>query len=562
MLPREIPRSNVHESALRDSGIKEEVMRKIGQTFVPFSGLIASLALGFPGPAGAERVKPLPHAVGAPYPNGAPVARAARLGTPWTPLANQPSFLIDGAANPALLTDGSVLVQDAGFPYWWKLTPDQFGSYVNGTWTQIASLPATYSPLYHSTAVLPDGRVIIEGGEYLLSLDQSQLVPSWTNKGAIYDPVTDFWTMISPPTGSNGLPWSTIGDAQAIVLSDGTYMQANCCSTQQALLNPKTLTWTAVGAGKYDIHDEEGWTLLPSGKVLAVDAYVLSYDPNGTNSELFDPVTGNWSSAGSTKVQLWDSAAACGGGNFASYEVGPAVLRPDGTVFATGANACGPAHTSIYNSRTGTWTPGPDFPDNLGIADGPAALLPNGNVLLMTSPGVFETGARYFEWNGKKLSEVPGPPNAPYESSFFGNMLVLPTGQILLTDFYNDIEIYTPAAGGETEDIAPEIEKTPSVVTRGGTYRISGARFNGVSQGAAYGDDAQAATNYPLVRITNKATGHVIYARTHDHSSMAVGSSKQVTTFFDVSALTEPGESKLEVVANGIASKPVSVTVK
>jgi hypothetical protein len=34
-----------------------------------------------------------------------------------------------------------------------------------------------------------------------------------------------------------------------------------------------------------------------------------------------------------------------------------------------------------------------------------------------------------------------------------------------------------------------------------------------------YGDDSQAAANYPLVRITNDRTGHVFYSRTHDHIS-------------------------------------------
>ena len=58
------------------------------------------------------------------------------------------------------------MVADSGCQDWWKLTPDEFGSYVNGTWTQLASLPDGYSPLYYASAVLPDGRVIIEGGEY------------------------------------------------------------------------------------------------------------------------------------------------------------------------------------------------------------------------------------------------------------------------------------------------------------------------------------------------------------------------------------------------------------
>jgi hypothetical protein len=65
-----------------------------------------------------------------------------------------------GPGNPILLTDGTVMLADNGCQDWWKLTPDEFGSYVNGTWTQLASLPDGYSPLYHASAVLPDGRVI------------------------------------------------------------------------------------------------------------------------------------------------------------------------------------------------------------------------------------------------------------------------------------------------------------------------------------------------------------------------------------------------------------------
>jgi hypothetical protein len=223
--------------------------------------------------------------------------------------------------------------------------------------------------------VLPDGRVIREGGEY------NFLVPAWTNQVAIYDPTTNTWTSVTPPSG-----WSTIGDAQSVVLFDGTYMQANCCSKQEALLD---LTWTTTGSGKFDEHDEEGWTQLPNKQVLTVDAYVGQYDPTGTNSEVYVPASGKWHSARSTIVQLWDSAAACGRRRHASFEVGPAVLRPDGTFFATGANACGAGHTAIYDSNTGTWTPGPDSASTFDIADGPAPLLPDGNVLMMTSPGIF-----------------------------------------------------------------------------------------------------------------------------------------------------------------------------
>ena len=491
---------------------------------------------------------PIPPKKGAIRPAATPTLAP---GSPWQLLTNQPPVLdyADcGPGNPILLTDGTVMLQDDGCQDWWKLTPDEFGSYVNGTWTQLASTPAGYSPLYHSSAVLPDGRVIIEGGEY------NFLQPVWTNLGAIYDPQTDTWTSVSPPAG-----WSTIGDAQGVVLFDGTFMQANCCTDQSALLDLNMLTWTPTGSGKFDVNDEEGWTLLPNRRVLTVDAYVFSYDSRGTNSEIYNPNTGSWSSAGSTIVQLWDSAKGCGGRNHASFEVGPGVLRPDGTVFYTGANACGAGHTAIYNSNTGVWTPGPDFPGSLDIADGPAALEPNGKVLMMTSPTIFNTPATFFEWDGSSLTEIPPAPHASNDSSFYGNFLVLPTGQILFTDFFF-VSVYNPS-GTYNPAWAPSIQSAPARVSRGGSYVISGHRFNGMSQGAAYGDDQQAATNFPLVRITNNRTGHVFYSRTHDHSSMAVASSDLVSTHFDVPATQERGASQLVVVANGIPSAPVAVTV-
>jgi hypothetical protein len=534
-------------------------MLRKGMRVLPMLGIAIIALLAGAQLAGAQqiKVKPIPSprglirssSQGSPLPAGAD--------SPWTPLTNQPTFLTDGAANPILLTDGTVLVQNAGEQDWWKLTPDQNGSYVNGTWTQVASLPPGYSPLYHSSAVLPDGRLIIEGGEY------NFFTPVWTSQGAIYDPLANTWTSVSPPPFFGGFgPFpQTIGDAQSAVLANGQYMQADCCTKQAALLDAKTLTWTPTGAGKFDIYDEEGWTLLPSGQVLTVDAYVIQYNPTGMNSEIYVPSSRKWHSAGSTVVQLWDSAANCGGSHRASFELGPAVLRPDGTVFATGANRCGAGHTAIYNSYSGTWTAGPDFPDRLDIADGPAALLPNGNVLVDTSPGIFKRRTSFFEFDGTNLNPVPGPPNASIDSSYYGNMLILPTGQVLFTDFSDDIEIYT-AAGTYNPAWVPRIQEAPTKVSPGDSYVISGYHFNGFSQGAAYGDDVQAATNYPLVRITNGATGHVFYSRTHDPSSMAVAFEGIVSTHFDVPADQEPGASSLVVVANGIPSAPIAIDVE
>ncbi len=241
-------------------------------------------------------------------------------------------------------------------------------------------------------------------------------------------------------------------------------------------------------------------------------------------------------------------------------EIGPQTLRYNDTVFVAGATSA----TAIYHVKTGTWVAGPKLPRNqratVDAADAPSTLLTNGTVLLPVSPGLYNPPANFMTYNGRKLQQIANPPGAPDDSSFNIRTLLLPNGQVLEDDGSNDVEIYT-ATQRVTGGIAPIISSVPATLTRGTTYKIKGRRFNGASQVNMYGDDVQQATNYPLVRITNMATGHVFFARTHNHSFMGVGSSKPVSTMFDVPATMETGASSLVVVTNGIASAAVSVTI-
>ena len=101
-----------------------------------------------------------------------------------------------------------------------------------------------------------------------------------------------------------------------------------------------------------------------------------------------------------------------------------------------------------------------------------------------------------------------------------------------------------------------------SDINPGGKYQIFGTQFNGLSQANAFGDEFQVATNFPLVRITNTATGDVTYARTYNFSSTGVATGFAiVSTWFEMPTNAETGDSTLEVVANGIPSLPITVTV-
>ena len=53
----------------------------------------------------------------------------------------------------------------------------------------------------------------------------------WTTKGALYNPATNKWSNLTAPSG-----WTSVGDAQSIILPSGKLMLANCCTTQEAIL--------------------------------------------------------------------------------------------------------------------------------------------------------------------------------------------------------------------------------------------------------------------------------------------------------------------------------------
>jgi hypothetical protein len=381
--------------------------------------------------------------------------------------------------------------------------------------------------------------------------------------------------MIPAPPGT---PY--IGDVPSTILPDGRFVFGSKLDRSMWSLDPATLTWTAIPAtGKNDPFAEEGFTLLPNGAILTVD---LTTTPS---SEHFVPAANAWIQDGPTPARLTSPTGSPGGLTFGpapvqivggvtygpgpagTYfppgEIGPAILRPDGSVFATGASAAGQtAHTAIYRpgatpAQAGSWTAGPDFPNADDADDSSAALLVSGNVLVAGESGTL------YEFDGTNLLRTaPGPANAG------GNavptfLLPLPSGEVLvLTPTLNLLaRLYVPV-GGPQAAWAPTIGAVPATLTRGRTFTLTGTQLNGLSEAAAYGDELSAATNYPLVRITNNATGHVFYARTHDHSRMGVATgAAPVSTNFDVPAGAETGASSLVVIANGIASAAVAVAM-
>lgn len=467
----------------------------------------------------------------------------------WTKVGGAPT-----ASTCLLLTDGTVMCQAGEESHdWYRLTPDQNGDYASGAWTKMQSFPSTYGPLYYASAVLADGRVIVIGGEYNTGTPDCESGTGCdVNIGYIVDPSTSNpWTALTAPAWAAD---NNTGDAVGTVLSDGTFMIGHLNDTQMATFNPSTNNFTVfTPTNKADNHSEEGWALLPDGTVLTVDTGTQG----GTGSEIYTSSTQTWASAGSTIVSLPDNS---GTGCSCVPEMGPTLLRPDGTVLATGATL----HNSSYDTATGLWTAQQDFPKNGGdqmvAADSPGVVLRGGHVMVSTSK-FFSGPTHFYAYDGSNWNPIADPPNNG-NPSYRTRLLLLPTGQVLYTENSSDVEIYTPTGASDAyaSGWRPTITTAPSTVVGGNTYTIFGTQFNGLTQASTYGDDTQNATNYPIVRIKNHGTGHVFYARTHGHSTMGVATgSTIVSTKFDAPAGLESGPSDLVVVANGIPSEPIVI---
>jgi hypothetical protein len=136
-------------------------------------------------------------------------------------------------------------------------------------------------------------------------------------------------------------------------------------------------------------------------------------------------------------------------------------------------------------------------------------------------------------------------------------MLDLPDGTVLLCGGDSQTYIYKPGGPPPQDAWKPTIQKINE--NADGSYYLVGTGLNGVSEGAKFGDDWQMASNYPLVRMTNNATGKVYYARTYNWSSTSIQTgTTPVSTYFKIPHSLPSGSYSLVVVANGIASNPVT----
>ncbi|MBS1745423.1 MAG: T9SS type A sorting domain-containing protein [Bacteroidetes bacterium] len=451
------------------------------------------------------------------------------------------SSLTNTAPNPnlggmILLSDGTVLCKtsaggtDGIGNLYNKLTPDANGSYANGTWSSIA--PMSKTRLYYASQVLKDGRVYVAGGEY----------GTGGSAGETYNPLTNTWA-------NNGAIGSFVSDANSEILENGTVLQALVSGNLKItkIYDPATNLYSP-GPTCVGIHNESVWVKLQDNSILFVD--------RGSNkSERFIPALNQWIADANVPVSLYDPYG---------LETGGGVLLPDGRAFFLGSLGHNAIYTPSGSTAPGSWAAAADFPNGQGTPDAPAAMMVNGKVLCAVSPvptasNHFPSPTSYYEYDYTNNSftrvNAPGGGLTTPVSVYETNMIDLPNGQVLFgVQGSNQYYVYTPD-GSPLASGKPTITKIQKAGK--GVFRFTGHLFNGISEGATYGDDWQMNSNYPIVRIT--VNGKVYYARTYNWNSTGVMRGNLNDTVLVAPPKGLPhGTYSVVVVANGISSNPYS----
>ncbi len=484
---------------------------------------------------------------------------SAQIGT-WTALTNKAPNNCNGVM--LLLTDGTVICKDdAGTGQgtgWNKLTPDNTGSYANGTWTSIANM--NYDRLFFSSQVLPSGKVYAAGGEY----------GAGATHGEVYDPVANTWTVC----GSLPANWN-VYDGNSELLYTGNVLEGpqiganNTLAPQPCISilqwNPATLDYINENP-EPENHDEASWLKLPDSTVLTVGMPYPS-NPAQDSSCRYIPQTNTWLVDGMTPNNIYDQWG---------FEAGPSFLLPNRQAIFFGATQYNALYTPSGNHTTkGTWSAAANFPviasAQMAMTDAAGCMMVNGHILLAVSPANTSSNNQFlspiyfleYDYTTNTFTQVTsilptiGTDEIAGVPCNFSNMLQLPNGQVLFGESeegVNQYWVYTPGSGP-----IPQGKPTINSIIPGGcpNYKLTGKLFNGISEGAGFGDDWQNSTNYPIIRLQN-AAGNVYYCKTTNWNRVGavMTDSLEDTVDFSLPAALPAGTYSLVVTANGFASNP------
>lgn len=242
----------------------------------------------------------------------------------WTP--TPPMSVARAHHTATLLPDGKVLVVGGENLHYLVEPSAEVYDPATNSWAAPRTQPLAPRS-QHTATLLPSGLVLIAGG---FDIVDGLLTP--TNTAELYDPVLHTSTTTEPDgnggtttitTITGGLDFTATAPMaypryaqSATPLPDGRVVVVGGNTPQTEIFDPVAATWTTQGATA-SVHSAHGAVLLPDGRVLAVDGTQSALP----DAELFDPATGVWRAAAPTLVLRSHPTAT---------------LLPDGSVMVCG----------------------------------------------------------------------------------------------------------------------------------------------------------------------------------------------------------------------------------
>jgi len=439
-----------------------------------------------------------------------------------------------GAHTATLLPDGRVLLTGGYNAANVVLDNSEVYDPVNNTFTTI---PLSFLPIpevYHSATLLPNGQVLISGG----NVNSYGLI--------LYDPVsrvtTDLGSIMITPRDRHT---ATLLPDGTVLFLGGTSYSTNYDSGEVfTALPPSTAlpanSFTALTGRMSVTRDNHAAALLSSGKVLITGGSTSAGSPSDS-AELYDPNTNTYTTLTATMtiprkehsaVRLGNGKVLITGGSPASNTLGigfssaelydpdtqtftalsatmtieryghTSTLLPDGTVLITGGYRQGQLNSAeLYDPVANTFTALAAVIDGgIGLAAHAATLLPNGKVLITGGYDGFgwQDQAQLYDPLTKtfKLLGTATTPIVMTMGRAGHTSTLLPNGMVLIAGGYNgtatprytnSAEVYDPinntftlisavmtiATDGRTAELLPN----GRVYLVGGTNTLGGGGY-------------------------------------------------------------------------------------
>jgi N-acetylneuraminic acid mutarotase len=375
-----------------------------------------------------------------------------------------------------------------------------------GSWIIINPMAAARTS--HTATLLTNGQVLVAGGiagsfPNLIHLSSAELfnpaTETWTNTGSMITAREDHTATLL----TNG--W---------VLVTGGYDSNGNSISQAELYNPVSGTWENTGA-MHVAREHHTATLLTNGLVLVAggDGGNLGNINPISSAELYNPITGIWTTTGSLNAsRAYQTATLLANGK---------VLVAGGIAGGNNPSIAATNSTELFNPATGTWTITGAL--NVGRYSHTATLLTSGQVLVEagTTSGftpVTNSAELYNAANGTWT--VTGFLNVARESH---TATLLPNGQVLVAagvargPITNSAELYNPANGTWTITNSLNIARAAHTATllADGKVLVAGGSTGGGNSVELYNASNLTATAFSLINTIKLPGGTLQFTFTN-----------------------------------------------